>query len=163
MHKQLQNGVLHLGQPDPAPLLFQGAVADVHDKGTLGQQLGVCRPISANAAVQGVNPGRQLRRREGLSHIVIRPGHEACHLIHLLGPGSEHDDANLLVGRPDVPANLKSVHIRQHNVQNGNADIRMVPQAVQSLLPGTGLNGIIPGPLQVNDHKAADIDLVFQN
>ena len=36
------------------------------------------------AAHEGIYPGGKLRRREGLGHIVVRAGHQAGHLIHLL-------------------------------------------------------------------------------
>ena len=42
LHKQLQDRVLHLGQADTVPILFQGMVAGVHHEGSLGQQLGAC-------------------------------------------------------------------------------------------------------------------------
>ena len=106
-----------------------------------------------------VDAGGELRRREGLGHIVVRPGHEARHLVHLLGPGREHDDADLLIGGTDVAADLKAIHIRQHNIQNGNAGVWMFLQTVQRLLTGTGLNGVIPGPLQVDHHKTDALEL----
>ena len=163
LHEQLHNGILHLGQPDLLTALFQGAVPGVEHKGPLPDLLRGGAGLSADAPVQGVYPGRKLRRGEGLCHIVVRTGHQARNLVHFLGPGGEHDNADGLVGGPHRAADLESVHARQIDVKNGNARIRILPELVQSVLSGTGLDHIVPGPLKIDDHKAADTDLIFQN
>ena len=91
------------------------------------------RPVAAGAAEQGVHAGGQLGRGEGLGHIVVRAGHQAGHLVHLLGTGGEHDDADFVVGGPDAAADLKAVDVRQHDVQQGHPGVRVVLQLLQRL------------------------------
>ena len=86
--KQLHDTVLHLGQLDAHAVLLQGAVAGIQQEGRLADLSPLsCRSIAAGTAVEGIHPSRQLRRREGLGHIVVRAGHQAGHLIHLLRSG----------------------------------------------------------------------------
>ena len=101
---------------------------------------------AADAAVEGVHPGGKLRGREGLRHIVVSARHEPCDLVHFLSPGSEHDDADLLAGGPDPAANLEAVDIRQHNVQDRYADVRILCQPVHRIHTGAGLQHIVSGP-----------------
>ena len=35
-------------------------------------------------------------------------------------------------------------------------------QLLQRLLPGAGLDGLIPGALEVDDHKASDVRFILQ-
>ena len=139
-------------------------IAGVHHEGSLGQQLGAGGTIAADTAVQRVNAGSQLGGRKGLGDIVVRAGHQAGDLVHLLRAGSEHDNAHLLVGGADAAADLKAVHVpRHHNIQNGNANVRGLSDGVQRLLTVPRLDGVVPRPLQVNDHKASDIQFIFHN
>ena len=139
-------------------------VPGIHDKGTLGQQFRADVGITANAAVQGINSGSQLCRRERLGNIVVSTGHKAGNLVHFLGAGSQHNDAQLLVGGTDLPANFKTVHIAgNHDIQDHNAYIRIVCNGIQGLLTGSGFNDIIACTLQIDHHKAADIQFIFHN
>ena len=60
-------------------------------------------------------------------------------------------------------ANFKSINIRKHDIQYSHIHIRMLTQLVQCLLTGTGLDHIVAGTLQIDHHKAADIDFIFHN
>ena len=122
-------------------------IPGIHHKGTLGQKLRADHTVPADPAEEGVNPRGQLRRRKGLCDIVIRTGHQAGDLIHLLGPGGEHDNADLLAGGTNPAADFKAIRIRQHNVQDGNADVRILRQTIQRLLTGARFDGIVAGPL----------------
>ena len=144
------------------PGFFQGMVPGVHNKRPLGQQLGADHAVAADAAEQGIHPRRQLSGREGLRHIVVRTGHQAGHLVHFLCSGGEHNDADLLAGGADAAADLEAVDVRQHNIQNGNADVRVFCQTVKRLLAGSSLDGIVASPLQIDHHKAADVHFIFQ-
>ena len=125
--------------------------------------LPVVQRIPANAAVESVDAGGELRGGKGFGHIVVGPGHEAGDLVHLLGEGGEHDNADLGVPRADAPADLKAVHIREHDVQQGHPHIGIQPKLLQGLLTGGRLNGLIACPVQVDYHEAANICLVLQN
>ena len=138
-------------------------VPGVHDEGSLPQKVLEGHAVSGNAPEQGVHPGGQLRRGEGLGHIVIGPGHQPRDLVHFLGPGGEHDDADLFVSRPDAAADLEAVHIRQHDVQQGHTHVGVQAQLLQGLLPGAGLDGLIPGAVEVDDHKASDVRFILQD
>ena len=66
-------------------------------------------------------------------------------------------------------APLKVIHLGIHSftpILNGverDADVGILLQPLQGLRAGAGLDGVIAGALEVDDHKAADADLVFQN
>ena len=119
--------------------------------------------LAASAAEQGVHPGRQLRRREGLGHIVVGAGHQARHLVHLLGPGGQHDDADLRIGGPNAAAHFKAVDARQHDIQQCHLGVGVLLQALQRLLAALGLDDIVAGAAQIDHDKAADTGLVLQN
>ena len=135
----------------------------VQQERRLADLAGIHRVPSAGTAVEGVDAGGELRRREGLGHIVVRPGHQPGHLVHLLRAGGKHDNADVVVPRPDTAADLKSVHVGQHDVQQRHLDVRVALELGQRLLPGLGLDGLIAGPLKVDDHKAADVRLILQH
>ena len=118
---------------------------------------------AADAAVERVDARRQLGGGEGLGDIVVRAGHKARDLVHFLRARREHDDADGLVRRTDAAADLEAVDIRQHDVQNGHAGVRVFLQALKRLAAGPGLDGLIARPLEIDDDEAADADLVLQN
>ena len=161
-HEELDDGILHLGELDALAVLFQAAAAGVEDEGGLADDA-VVADVAANAAVEGVDAGGELCGGEGLGDVVVGPGHKAGDLVHLLGAGGEHDDADLRVARPDAAADLEAVHIRQHDVQQGHTHVGVQAQLLQGLLPGAGLDGLIPGAVEVDDHKAADVRFILQD
>ena len=115
------------------------------------------------AADQGVHPGGKLRRGEGLGHIVVGPVHQARDLVHLLGPGRQHDDADAGIGGPDAAAYLEAVDARQHHVQQGHQGVRIGVELIQGLLAGLGLHHLIARPAQVDDDKTADAGFILQD
>ncbi len=165
VHEQLDDGVFHLCQLHPLPVLFQRTVARIQQKRRLTDLIRVSPGLfAAGPAVKGVHPGSQFRRGKGLCHIIVGPGHEACHLVHLLGPGRKHNNAHLHVAGPDAPAHLKAVHLpRQHDVQQGHLHIRVFAELLQRLFAVGGFNGLIPRAFQVDDHKTPNIGFVLQN
>ena len=163
LHKHLHDGILHLGELDTLAVLLQSAVAGIEQEGVLPDLSGLGGDISPGPAEQRVHPGGQLRRGEGLCHIVVGTGHQSRHLVHLLGAGGQHNDADLCVGDPDPAADLKAVDSGQHDVQQRHLGIRILLEPLQCLLAGLCLDDVISGPAQVNDNETADAGLVFQN
>ena len=163
LHKELHDGVLHLGELDPLAVFLQGPVPGVQQKRLLIDLPGLLLSAAPRPAEQGVHPGGQLRRGKGLGHIVVGAGHEARHLVHLLAAGRQHDDSDTGIGGPNPPADLKPVDSRQHDVQQRHPDVRVVPQLVQGLLPGLRLDDGVPRPGQVDDDKAPDTGFVLQD
>ncbi len=118
------------------PFFSRRAVAGVQHEGRLAD-LAVVADVAADAAVEGVHAGGQLGGGEGLGDIVVGAGHKAGDLVHLLGAGGEHDDADVRVGRADAAADLEAVDVRQHDVQQGHTDIGVLAQLLQRLLAGS--------------------------
>ena len=50
-----------------------------------------------------------------------------------------------------------------HHIQNGHIHIVVGAHIGDRILPQGKLHRLISGPLQIDDHKAADIVLIFQN
>ena len=103
------------------------------------------------------------RRGKGLGHIVVGAGHQARHLVHLLGPGGEHNDADAGIRGPDAAADLKAVDTGQHNVQQRHSGIRILLQPLQRILAGLRLDDVISSPAQIDHDKAADAGFILQN
>ena len=162
MHKELENGVFHLCQANTAAILFQGVVARIQHKGALLDALCLTAGFTANTTIQSINTGSEFCRREWLCYIVVGTGHKSGNLIHLLGTGSEHNDTDLLTGSANTATYLETVNIRQHYIQNGNADVRITIQLFQRFHTGSGFDCLVAGTFQVDDNKAADIHFVFQ-
>ena len=163
MHKQLQDGIFHLGQTNAFAVLLQCVVARVHHKGSTDHQFQVGNTVTANTTEQSVDPGRKFCRREGFGNVVVCAGHKARDRVHFLGTGCEHDDTHLLAGGPDPTADFKAIDIRQHNIQDRNADVRILLELFQSFFTGASFYHFIAGALQVDHHEAADILFIFQN
>ena len=128
-----------------------------------GHQAVTLEARAADPAVQRVHPGHQLRHRKGLGHIVIGTGHQTGDPVALLPHGGEHDDADLAAHAPDAAAYVKAADIRQHHVQHGDGHIVVVPKISCRLLAQGELHGLVTGPVQIDDHKGADVVLVLQN
>ena len=146
-------------------VFLQGAVAQVQQEGRLADLIPGGNPVlpAAGAAEQRIYPGGEFRRGKGLGHIVVRSGHQSGNLVHLLGAGGEHDNADLVVHGPDTAADLEAVDPRQHHIQQRHLHVRLFFQLFQGLFPCAGLHSLIAGALQVNDHKAADVLLILQH
>ena len=71
----------------------------------------------------GLDPGHQLQRIEGLGEVVVRPQGQPHDLVHVLHPGSEHQDGEQ-VRLPDLLAQSEAVHIREHHIQDGQVKRR---------------------------------------
>ena len=117
---------------------------------------------AAGSAHQRVHTGGQLRRGEGLCHIVVGTGHQSRHLIHFLGPCGKHNDADGSVGGADTAANLKPIDTGQHNVQQRHSDIAVDLQLFQCLLACFRLHHLVAGTAEIDNDKAADAGLVLQ-
>ena len=162
LHEHFHDGVLHLRELDALAVLLQGAVAGVEEEGRLLDLTGV-HGGAAGAAHEGVYAGGQLRRGKGLGDIVVGAGHETGDLVHLLRAGGEHDDTDGGVGGADAAADLEAVDTGEHDVQQRDADIRMLLQLLQRLLTCLRLHHLITGAAEIDDDKAADAGFVLQD
>ena len=160
-HEQLHDGKLRLRQADVLAVFVERARAQVqHERPAREHVLGVL--AAADAAVERVHAREQLGGGEGLGDIVVRAGHEAGDLVHLLALGAEHEDAHLRAGRADAAADLKAVDIRQHHVEQRNERVRILLELFERLLACGRLNGLVTGPAQVDDDEAADAGLILK-
>ncbi len=105
------------------PLFSSVRLRRLSVKGLVDDNFGICLGRAADAAEQRVDARRQLGGEKGFGDIVVRAGHKARDLVHLLRARREHDDADGLVRRTDAAADLEAVDIRQHDVQNGHAGV----------------------------------------
>ena len=162
LHEHFHDGVLDLGELDALAVLLEGAVAGIEKEGGLLDLAGV-HGGAAGAAHEGVDAGGKLSGGEGLGDVVVGAGHEAGDLVHLLGAGGEHDDADGGVGGADAAADLEAVDAGKHDVQQGHADVGVLLQLVQGLLAGLGLHHLVAGAAEIDDDKAADTGFVLQD
>ena len=90
--------------------------------------------VLAGAAHDGLDPGKQLARGEGLDHVVVDPGLQATDAVVLLAARREHDDRDVageFLAAP-APRQLQAARARQHPVQQdevgdavGNRHLRL--------------------------------------
>ncbi len=124
-HKELHDGELRLCQLYALAVLVQSAVARVEEEGP-ADDLRLLRLLGrAHAAAERVHARYELRGRKRLGHIVVRAVHEPGDLVHLLAQRGEHDDAHLGAGRAYPAADFEAVYIRQHDVQQRHAYVRV--------------------------------------
>ena len=161
LHEHFHDGVLHLGELDALAVLFEGTVAGVQEEGGLIDLAGL-DGAAAGAAHKRVHAGGKLGGRKGLGDVVVGAGHETGDLVHLLGAGGEHDDADGGVGGTDTAADLKAVDTGKHDVQQGDADVAVQLQLLQRLLAAFGLHYLIAGPAEIDDDKTADAGFILQ-
>ena len=64
----------------------------------------------------GLDPGHQFPGAEGLDDVVIGSQTQTPDFVHVLLSGGYQQDGDVPLF-PDLPADLESVHPRQHNVQ----------------------------------------------
>ena len=120
LRQQAQQPLLRPGQLQRDTVPGVGHLLEVKGKG--GQlQHGAA---GVGAAQQVVYPGTQDRQGEGLGHIVVRPQLQAQDLVGLLLPGGKHQDGDRRAGLPKLPAHIKAVHLRQHQVQQDQVRIQ---------------------------------------
>ena len=165
LHKQLHQAEFHLCQLDPFAVFLQCAVPQIQHEGRAGQLVLLrllLHAAAAAAAHQRVHACRQLGRGEGLCHIVVGAGHQARHLVHFLGAGRQHDDANSGVVGPQTAAYLKPIDAGQHHVQQRYPDILLGLQLFQRFLAAFGLDDLVSGAAQIDDDKATDIGFILQ-
>ena len=64
-----------------------------------------------------LNPSHQFTGFKGLGQVIIGPQLQPNHLIRDFPPGGQHDNWSV-AGLANSPADFKTVHIRQHDIQN---------------------------------------------
>ena len=122
------------------------------------------RPGAAGPAQQGLYPGLELHDAEGLDHIVVRPRLQALHLVHLGGPGGEHEHRGVLqpgVGT-DAPEDLQPVHPRQHDVQDKEGGLAP-PALFKILLPGLEAGHLVAHGVKIIAQHLPDALIVFND
>ena len=70
------------------------------------------------AAEHGPDAGAQLAGVEGLDQVIVRPHLQAHDFVHVLVPGSEHDDGHRAARAPQTAQHFKAIHARQHHVEH---------------------------------------------
>ena len=73
-----------------------------------------------------LHAGNQLAGAERLGHIIIRAEPQAADLVDIVLLRGHHDDRGVLL-IPDLPADLKTVHTGQHQVQDDQVKIPVKP------------------------------------
>ena len=161
--------VLPLGQLQGAAVLVHRGPLQVHHHpahvqplSRFAPRLGRLRGGHGHPPDIGLDPGQQLPHGEGLGDIVVRPQLQTQDLVGLLLPGGEHEDGHGRPRLPDLPAHVKSVHPRQHQVQQDQVRVLFQSQ-LQAGIPVIGLQGIVPLPAEVEGQNIHDVLLVFHD
>ena len=89
------------------------------------RRLGGVVVVAGEAAQLGLDPRHQLQGIEGLGDIVVGAQGEAGDFVHVLHPRRQHDDGKEVV-LPNFLAKGKAVQIRQHHVENGQINGRLL-------------------------------------
>ena len=113
-------------------------------------------------AIQRVDAGGQLRGREGLGDIVVGAEHQAGDLVHLLGAGGQHDDADAAVLVSELLAHLQTVDAGHHDIKDRDVKVAAVLLVfLQGHLTAIGFDYLVAGASEVDYHKVADGGFVF--
>jgi len=75
-------------------------------------------PRNAGAPQQRPQPGRQLGHGVGLDQVVVGPGVEPDHAVADLVARRQHQDRQVRVRGPQVPAGRQTVEVRHHHVED---------------------------------------------
>ena len=75
-------------------------------------------PFPCAAPQKGADPRKQLVERKGLGQIIVGPAIESCHPVGHCIFRRQHDDGCPLLSPPHPPQDVKSVSIRQHDIEN---------------------------------------------
>ena len=78
----------------------------------------------AVSAQMGFYAGNDFQRVKGLGDIVVCAQHQTLDFIHVLYPGSQHDNGEKII-LADVFAELEAIHIGQHHVQKRQINLAM--------------------------------------
>ena len=108
-----------------------------------------------------LHPGYQLAGTEGLCHVVIRPQAQSPDLVNIVFLGGNHDDRNIFL-LPHLPADLKAIHPRQHQIQDHQLEI-FLQCALKPCLPVGSYLYLKPGKLQIILLQIRDGFFVFYN
>ena len=100
-----------------------------------------CRLPGARPPEQGLDPGHDLARREGLHEVVVRAHREAHDPVDLLAAGREHQHVGVGEGA-QPPADLDAVEARQHDVEDDDVGV----EAAGGLEGGDPVAGALDDP-----------------
>ena len=110
---------------------------------------------TVSAAQGGADAGQQLRHTERLDHIIISAHVQSLYLFRLPVPGGNDNDRTLLRQTAQLRQYLKSVHVRQTQIQKDKVGVVREEQA-ESFLAGTGRDGLIIVGTERAANKIAD-------
>ena len=94
---------------------------------TVDRLIGGERADPLHPTKDGPHPHHQLAKAERLRQVVIGSYGEAGHLVRLLGTGREHQHGDPPVPL-DLPADLQSVHPREHEVEDHEVGMNLLAQ-----------------------------------
>ena len=136
--EQLHDLEFHLGQLDGLTGFQQHTAVLVQHKVPAGQGAQLLGGVPLFLTLGPVHPtaerlhtGQQLAHAEGFGHVIVGTDGQAADLVLLLPLGTQDDDADLLVGAADRFAERKTVHARQHHIQNGRIAAGLLGQQRQ--------------------------------
>ena len=96
-----------------------------------------------------LDSGNKLAGTEGLCHIIIGAQSQSANLINVILLGGDHNDRSIL-SFPYLTADFKSIHLRQHQIQNDQ--IKIFIQCSGGSTAAIGLQ---------HDFKVAELQIIF--
>ncbi len=149
------------GRPSPGDLALgevQRDVADLHQLLPRGRHRRLA--VRLHTAQERLHPGDQLADAEGLCHVIVGADLQAEHPVDLLRFCREHQDRGGGVLFPDSGADGKTVHLRQHQVQDDQG-IRPFQRLLEPGPPVRRPFGLQPQVTKVHRHHLRDVLVVF--
>ncbi len=120
--------------------------------------------LPLRATQQRAHPRHELVRAERLRDVIVRADLEPDDPLRLVGAGRQHDDRN--GGGPRLaahdPADLKTVHLRQHQVEHQQVG-RTIRERLERLPPGGQEFGGKPRLLQITLDELRDVPIVLDD
>ncbi len=160
--QQLQDLEFRRGQVDLRPLDGHLELVEVDDQRPQRDPPGGLSP--GRPAEDGVDPGDELLDREGLGHVVIRTELEPDDLVGLVPFRGQHDDRypGQALGPPDPPADLETVGLGQHQVEEEQGR-RLVAEVLEQAVGLLEALEAVAGLLEVDLQELEDIGLVVES
>jgi hypothetical protein len=103
--------------------------------------------VASRPPEDGADPGHQLVDAERLGHVVVTLG-QAGQLVGGGIPGGEEEDRGVDVLGPEAAADLESLDVREHHVEDDEVEARSAGLR-QRLPAGRGVVGVEPSKFGV--------------
>ena len=162
----LHDLVLHLCQVDELAVLGDGAALEIEGKGSALNDAGllVLDEAHADPPVDGIHTGGQLRGREGLGDVVVRPEHQTADLIHFLCACGKHDDAQRGALLPQLLADSEAVDAGHHDVQQHDVEVAvLLVKDTERLLTAVHIDHLVACTFQIDHDKITNDIFVLAN